>query len=77
MAKYGKKSLTGLSLILIIASIAQVAEATQTCQYCKRRDTMSGFLYSYSYCPAADGESDKCIEDAWNYINSQCSVDLK
>ena len=38
---------------------------------------MSGFLYSYSYCPTADGESDKCIEDAWNYINSQCSLDLK
>ena len=38
--------------------------------YCKRMDTMSGFLYSYSYCPDEDEES--CIADPWNYINKQC-----
>ena len=42
-------------------------------------DTQSGFLYSYSYCPAVEGETDKCIEDAWNYINvdKKCSSELK
>ena len=35
---------------------------------------MSGFLYSYSYCP--DEEDEACIADAWNYINKQCEAPL-
>ena len=38
-------------------------------------DTNSGFLYSYSYCPAADNEA--CIPDAWDYINKKCTDKTK
>jgi hypothetical protein len=36
--------------------------------YCRRMDTNSGFLVSYSYCK----QSDECLMDAWNYINRDC-----
>lgn len=38
------------------------------CMYCRRMDSNSGFLVSYSYCQQAD----TCLQDAWNYINRDC-----
>ena len=35
------------------------------CLYCKHKDELSYFSYSYSYCKARD----KCVADQWNYIN--------
>ena len=66
------KALSAVAMLLISALVS--VEASQTCMYCKRMDTMSGFLYSYSYCPAVDDE--KCLADSWNYINSQCGEPL-
>ena len=64
------------AIILVFLSILhETVKATQTCMYCKRMDTHSGFLYSYSYCPSADNEV--CIADAWDYINSKCTDKLK
>ena len=64
------------AIILVLLSIAyQTVNASQTCMYCKRMDTHSGFLYSYSYCPAADNEA--CVADDWDYINSKCSDKMR
>ena len=51
--------------------MATVAASSQACLYCKRRDTGSGFMYNYDYCP----ENDQCIENPGLYINknSLCS----
>ena len=38
------------------------------CLYCKRIDTYSSFLYSYSYCLSTD----ECLGDVWNYYNRWC-----
>jgi len=32
-------------------------------------DTMSAFMYSYSYCKS----SDECLGDAWNFYNKWCA----
>ena len=46
-----------------------VVNATPNCLYCKRIDTFSSFLYSYSYCNATD----ECLADQWNYYNRYCT----
>ena len=49
----------------VSSSLIALASATQSCLFCKRMDNNAGFLYSYQYCK----EEDKCMLDAWNYIN--------
>ena len=41
--------------------------------YCKRKDTIASFMYSYSWCPS----SDACVEDLWNDLNAWCEVGWK
>jgi len=36
-------------------------------------DTMSAFMYSYSYCK----ESDECLGDEWNFYNKWCASGWK
>ena len=49
----------------------------QACMFCKRSDTMSGFLTSYTYCP--DKEAEVCIKNFSEYIQQgkQCIQDTK
>ena len=32
------------------------------CMYCKKKDTESGFLYSYNFC----GYNSTCFDETWN-----------
>ena len=34
-------------------------EPSEACMYCKRKDTIASFMYSYSYCRTKD----LCLED--------------
>ena len=38
------------------------------CMNCKHLDTIAGFMYAYSYCPAKD----LCQPDVWNYLTIMC-----
>ena len=42
-----------------LALFANAATDKQACMYCKRADTNSGFLNSFTYCP--DKEAETCI----------------
>ena len=66
-----------IQILLGLLQLMVSVEASQTCLYCKRVDTNAGFLYSYSYCP--DQKNERCLADAWNYVNPnmQCLTDLK
>ena len=55
------------ALISVIA-VANAANSP-TCLYCKKKDSDSSFLYSYSYCK----DTDECLKDEWNYMNKWCS----
>lgn len=70
-----KLSLTALVFgLAIISSVAGAGNEPRgpgpypNCMYCKHQDTISSFLYSYSYCP----ELDECLEDSWNFYNKVC-----
>ena len=43
----------------ILTLFASAATDKQACMYCKRADTKSGFLNSFTYCP--DKEAELCI----------------
>ena len=56
----------GLALISVIAFTN--AMNSPNCMYCKKKDSDSSFLYSYSYCK----DTDECLADEWNYMNKWC-----
>ena len=58
------KKLVGLASLVYVAD---AATDKQACMNCKRRDTNSGFLKSWTYCP--DKENEQCIENFDRYIN--------
>ena len=76
-----KKYLTTICLSIMITGVLTQADSGDdepkkplpNCMYCKRMDTVSSFMYSYSYCP----ELDECLEDAWNYYNIFCESGWK
>ena len=45
-------------------------EPSQTCLECKRKDAMSSFMYTFSYCE----DTDECLADEWNYYNKWCTT---
>ncbi len=49
-----------------LALFANAATDKQACMYCKRADTNSGFLNSFTYCP--DREAETCIQNFGDYI---------
>ena len=55
---------------MVIGLVYAVAAYSQNCLYCKRVDSKSAFLYSYSYC----AKNNLCLQDQWNYINQWCST---
>ena len=67
------KTLT-YSLLILLAS---AATDRQACMYCKRADTKSGFLNSFTYCP--DKEAETCIQNFGDYIQQgkKCIKDTK
>ena len=55
--------------VLIGAVIVTVQAAQSTnCMNCKKLDSSSSFLYSWSYCKWTD----ECLADVWNYMNAFC-----
>merc|ERR1712166_32717 len=60
--------LAGLALLSVIAVVS--AENSPTCMYCKKQDSDSSFLYSYSYCK----DTNECLADEWNYMNKWCKT---
>ena len=59
------------TIFSVMVAVAQAGSSA--CMYCRRMDTNSGFLVSYSYC----NQLDECLKDAWNYINRPCLDDWK
>merc|ERR1712166_157389 len=59
-------TLATAAVLVLIATFATASSSS--CLYCRRMDTNSGFLVSYSYCT----QLDECLKDAWNYINRPC-----
>ena len=63
------------TLALIASTIIGLAHAQfiqpqgkKECLYCKNMDTVSGFLYYYSYC----ADKNICVADAWSKMNMWC-----
>ena len=56
---------TTVSLIVFLTE-SKAETNIQACQYCKRADTNSGFLTSFTYCP--DKEAEVCIKNFSEYI---------
>ena len=54
---------------LFVLLVASVYAGSEECLYCRRMDSNSGFLVSYSYC----AQTNECIQDAWNYLNRECA----
>ena len=57
-----------MAIVLVGAVIMTVKAASSNCMHCKKMDSSSTFLYSWSYCK----ETDECLADVWNYINAFC-----
>ena len=76
---YACMLLVSASLNLLLTTPPTVMAQTEksaglpNCMYCKRQDSVSSFLYSYSYCP----ELDECLGDSWNYYNRPCPSQWK
>ena len=45
-------------------------ETSTVCLNCKKIDSVSSIMYSYSYCK----DTDECLQDEWNYINKWCTT---
>ena len=54
---------------LLVAMVALVGQANASaCMMCKHLDTVSGFMYDYSYCK----NTMKCFDAIWNHPNAWC-----
>ena len=59
------------TILLTIALLATIVSAqSETCLYCKRQDSTSAFMHSYSYCV----DRDTCLADEIMYINQFCTT---
>ena len=57
-------------LFCLVSAQEDEKEPSQTCLECKRKDSMSSFLYPFSYCE----DTNECLADEWNFFNKWCTT---
>ena len=55
-------------VLTFLIALVGAADISQNCLFCKKEDTNSGFMYSYSWCEPRN----TCLENAWNFYNQKC-----